>query len=199
MNHRKTNEVITVSQKMLNFANLPRLKSMKKINEILRPDKAILWNELADDDFEGFASLNDLQDETQQKLAKLMDGGARVRKKILDEVVRATPNASAKASVQGIMVPLPCVPEIVVENAVVMVRNNWLITGAHAAVVFGLLELFVDDAVERLARCKLCSRFYLQTPKLKVACSPECKRKLRLKDVARNVGRYRKEQRRKRV
>ena len=181
---KRTNrrEVITVSQRMLNFANLPEINSPKKVDEILCPDDPVGWNPLAENDFHGRASLVDLHELTQERLGELVSGGARTRKRILDKVVKDVRDASAQANVYGIIIPLPCVPEIVVdEGGAVMVRNQWLTTGAHAAVIFGLLELFVDGLVDDLARCNHCTHFYLQTPKLWIACSSACKQKLRSK------------------
>ena len=196
---KRTNrrEVITVSQRMLNFANLPEINSPKKVDEILCPDDPVGWNPLAENDFHGRASLVDLHELTQERLGELVSGGARTRKRILDKVVKDVRDASAQANVYGIIIPLPCVPEIVVdEGGAVMVRNQWLTTGAHAAVIFGLLELFVDGLVDDLARCNHCTHFYLQTPKLWIACSSACKQKLRLIDVAANVKELRRRRRR---
>src|SRR5207247_1213723 len=115
MKRRNRGKVITASQRMLNFANLPRVDSPKTVDGILRPEEGELWSlPLAEDDYRGLASLIDLHEQTRDRLAELISGGARSRKKILEEVVQGIPNASAQANVYGIMIPLPCVPEITV-------------------------------------------------------------------------------------
>src|SRR2546429_128755 len=103
-------KVITVSQRMLNFANLPKVDSAKRVDEILRPDMVVIWNSLREDDFGGIASLIDLHEQTQDRLVKLITTGVRARKRILKEVVQETRHASAQAKVYGAMIPLPCVP-----------------------------------------------------------------------------------------
>ena len=87
-------------------------------------------------------------------------------------LVRESRDASAQAVVQGFEIPLPCVPEIIAAQGRVAVKQRWLVTGAHIAVVLGLLELFVDGLIDALARCPFegCQKFYIKTPALRVAC-----------------------------
>jgi hypothetical protein len=196
---------------MLEFANLEKVDPPKKVDNIFRrhaprlkivnhngrPLLSRFWNPLHKDDFHGIASLVDLRDDTRERLEKIIAGEIGARKKILRKVVTEAKDASAQASVQGVInIPLPCAPEIVIERDAVTVQKKWFVTGAHIAVTLGLLELFVDGLLDRLARCKNCERFYFKTAKCRVACSPECRRKLRLKDIAHNVKQFRRRQRR---
>ena len=152
------------------------------------------WNGLQDDDKHGLASLVDLYYETQDRVAAMMSS-KRSRTKVLDGLVREARHASARANVQGFIIPLPCQPKIVVSDGHAAVTQRWLVTGAHIAVILGLLELYIDNRIDRLAKCAQCSRFYLKTPTLRVACSVECKQKKRLQDIARNVKHFRGRQR----
>lgn len=192
MSRTRPKKVITASQKMLNFANLEGVDSAQQINEILRPEHPVLWNQASDNDGKGLAALAELRKKTRLRLLVLSFGGKARREKILREVVRETRDASAQAEVQGVPVgPLPCVPEIATDKGRVKILNRWLTTGAHATVIFGLLEVFVDGVLDRLARCRGCNHFYVKTPRLRAACSIKCRDKLRLKAIAKNVRQYR--------
>jgi hypothetical protein len=50
---------------------------------------------------------------------------------------------------------------------------------------------------KRRGEYRTCGKFYFETPALKVACSPECKKEKRERDVAKNVQTLRDEQRRR--
>jgi len=192
MSRTRPKKVITVSQKMLNFANLERVDSAQQINEILRPAHPVLWNSADENDKRGLAALDVLREETCLRLLVLSSGGKARRKEILGKLVREARAASAQGNVQGVPVgPLPCLPEIATDKRGVKILNYWLISGAHAAVIFGLIALFVDGVLDRLLRCKQCQRFYLKTHTLRVACSLDCRRALRIEDVARNVKKLR--------
>ena len=73
-----------------------------------------------------------------------------------------------------------------------------LLTGVHSVYLFGLILLFVSGLSRNLTRCKRCQNFYLKTKGLRVACSNECKRVLRYKDIASYVKKWRDDPKRKR-
>ena len=88
-------------------------------------------------------------------------------------------------------IKLPCVPEIERRGTRVAVKNLWLCTGVHNAVMLGFIELFVNDLVGLLFRCRWCDKFFLAKTKKIVVCSPQCWKKRRTRLIASYVKRSR--------
>jgi hypothetical protein len=200
MKRTKRTKVITLAESMLKFASLQDGDLRHKIDEIFKPHASFLWNAIPETDVRGKKSLKELHFMCRRRLMAIINGSKNDRQKVLGQIVTEVHNASPRAEIQRVPIgALPGVPEIVIQNGRVAVRHRWLTTGAHAFVVFGLLEMFVDGLVDRLALCQNCRAFYLKTPALRVACSPACRWQIRKKDIAENVRTYRRKQRRNRA
>ena len=192
-------KMITQHQKMLNFANLEKLDSAEKISKVFGEN---LLNPLHQTEKE-LEAMAELQRKTRWRLEAIIGGRKTIRRKVLRGLVKEIPSASPDASVQGLPIGKLCaIPEIGEKNGRVVVQYHWLTdAGIHAEVIFGLVELFVNGLVDRLAQCdpelRGCGKFYISTPELRVACSKECLRKRRNKLVATYVKDWRDEERRK--
>jgi hypothetical protein len=183
MESKKSTKLLTLSQTALKFANLESVEEWESTNQIFAEYEKIagaLWGKLQND-YVGLASLRDLREETRDWLDAIIDGGKRKREAVFGELVEdQIPRIHDSAMLRnGEWRPLLGFPQLELVRGRVRVQVAWLITGIHAVVIFGLMEIFTDGLVTKLARCRQCKNFYIETRKLRAACSEECYDELR--------------------
>jgi len=154
-----------------------------------------LWN--SPNDARGQVSVIDLYDKARETLAEIINGNSTKRERIFHALFEEAKSLGEWVMLRsGDWMILQALPMIYPNKGRIAIRPGFFITGVHAVVVYGLMEIL--ERPDRLARCdnKECRKFYLKTPKLRVACSDECRRALRRKEARDAMDNLRKKRRR---
>jgi len=202
MKHSDTREVLTVSKKMLKFANLPKANSATEVNEILRPERIVVyWNDV-ESNKKTMDGIAELHRKTRQRLNAIVTYKKFERRKILRELVNEISDAnfwikiSVPNTAKPIRIDLPFLPKIGIgkDDQLTVSTKEWVITGAHIAVILGLVEIFVNGLADRLNRCRRCEKYYFSAPRFKVSYDPQCYKELRREKAITLIYRKRREQ-----
>ena len=198
-------------QGVLDLANIDEIKSTRQVESIFKElpivKRGPMWNTIPNKkDISGFINL---QTTLRQRLETIIDGPYTEEGKMRDVVVRGFHEDSVDTAhilardLKG--KPLDFrfstwgKPTLFVDR-----RGNLqfsaepFLTGVHSAMLFGLILLFTSDLKRNLKQCTAkregmpCGKFYLKTKSLRVACSNECRRQRRKKQVAKKVEELRK-------
>ncbi len=198
----KDNEPLPI-RRVLKLANLPKIRNARQVEAIYEsPTPGPFWRKLPNaKDVAGFTALRDT---VHGWIAAMIEGGDIKRGKVRDEVVREFNNAALETAeipvvnMQGKQFRLQFktwgVPRLAFDGKLnLRIDADPFGSGVHAATLYGMIQLFVDNRWHKLAVCSApeCGKFYFKAKKLRIACSPTCKKTLRHKQIYRAVKKIR--------
>jgi len=196
-------KLISLAESLMEFASIEELDTAGEVEDIFkRHSTGPVWREISDTEVMGFGDFVRLQATLRGWLQILIAGKPADKKRLAKEIVRVFPDAAETAEIpyqeketgrEGrIGLKLIGRPLLAIsKEGHIGIQVEPIITGVHAVVLHGMLQLFTQNLAAKIAQCDSCHRYYIKTAKLRVACSKKCKRFLRNKDVYRNLKRWR--------
>jgi len=202
-------KMISLAESLMAFASIEELDSAREVEDIFKcHSTGPVWREIDDREVAGFSDFVGLQDTVRGWLQILIAGKPADKKRLANEIVRLLPDAAETGEIQyqeketgkkgRIDFKLIGLPSITVsKSGHIGIQVKPIITGVHSVVLHAMLELLTENLATKVAQCDNCHTYYVKKAKLRVACSKECKRALRNKDIYRNLKKWRKKQRKR--